>query len=113
MSVEAGQIVRVRSRQYLVEDVVPRPSSTENTLVRLSCLDDDALGDSLEVLWERKVGAQYVGVTSWESIASRGFDEPKRFSAYLHTLRWNYVTSTDPKLFQAPYRAGMENHSNS
>ena len=50
MSIEAGQIVRVRSRQYLVEDVVPRPDSMEDTLVRLSCLDDDALGDSLEVL---------------------------------------------------------------
>ena len=112
MSIEAGQIVRVRSRQYLVEYLVPRPDSTEDTLVRLSCLDD-ALGDSLEVLWEREVDAQYVGATSWESVANRGFDEPKLFSAYLHTLRWNCVTSTDPKLLQAPDRAGMENHSNS
>lgn len=108
MSVEAGQIVRVRSRQYLVEDVVPRPSPREDTLIRLSCLEDDALGDTLEVLWEREVDALVVGATSWESIASRGFDEPRLFSAYLHTLRWNCVTSCDAKLFQAPYRAGIE-----
>jgi len=107
-NVEAGQIVRVRSRQYLVEDVVPKPSPTEDTLVRLSCLDDDALGEALELLWEREVDAQYIGATSWESIANRGFDQPRLFSAYLHTLRWNCVTSTEPKLFQAPYRAGIE-----
>ena len=108
ITLEAGQIVRVRSRQYLVEDVVSKPSPTEDTLVRLSCLDDDALGEALEVLWEREVDAQYIGATSWESIANRGFDQPRLFSAYLHTLRWNCVTSTEPKLFQAPYRAGIE-----
>ena len=29
------------------------------------------------------------------------------FAAYLHTLRWNCVTSTDPHLFQSPFRAGI------
>ncbi len=108
MNVVAGQIVRVRSRQYLVEDVVAKPSLKEDTLVCLSCLEDDALGEQLEVLWEREVDAKVIGKTSWESIANRGFDNPRLFSAYLHTLRWNCVTSTDPKLFQAPYRAGIE-----
>ncbi|MEB3217731.1 MAG: DISARM system SNF2-like helicase DrmD [Nostocales cyanobacterium 94392] len=107
MVVDAGKIVRVRSRQYLVEDVVPKPSLKEDTLVRLSCLEDDALGEQLEILWEREVDAKEIK-TSWESIVNRGFDNPRLFSAYLHTLRWNCVTSTDPKLFQAPYRAGIE-----
>ena len=103
-----GQIVRVRSRQYLVEEVVSKPSPEQDTKVSLSCLEDDALGESLEVLWEREIDAKIVGVTSWDSIANRGFDNPRLFSAYLHTLRWNCVTSTDAKLFQAPYRAGIE-----
>lgn len=85
-----------------------KPQAREDNLVRLSCLEDDALGEPLEVLWERKVDAKIVGTTSWESIANRGFDCPRLFSAYLHTLRWNCVTSTNPKLFQAPYRAGIE-----
>lgn len=103
-----GQIVRVRSRQYLVEEVVSKPTKEQDTKVSLSCLEDDALGESLEVLWEREIDAKIVGATSWDSIASRGFDNPRLFSAYLHTLRWNCVTSTDAKLFQAPYRAGIE-----
>jgi ERCC4-related helicase len=110
MSLQAGQIVHVRSRQYLVEEVVPPPPPRESddTLVRLSCLEDDALGERLEVLWEREVGARALGESTWDEIASRGFDDPKLFSAYLHTLRWNCVTSTNPRLFQAPYRAGIE-----
>lgn len=103
-----GDLVRVRSRQYLVEgvDLPPRPG--ESTLVRLSCLEDDAQGEPLEVLWEREIDAKLLRETDWERIASRGFDEPRLFSAYLHTLRWSCVTATDAKLFQAPYRAGIE-----
>ncbi len=62
----------------------------------------------MEVLWEREVDAQVIGVTAWDTVASRGFDAPRLFSAYLHTLRWNCVTSTNARLFQAPYRAGIE-----
>ena len=29
------------------------------------------------------------------------------FSAFIHTLRWNCVTATDPRIFQAPFRAGI------
>lgn len=66
------------------------------------------MGEALEVLWERELDAIVLGATSWSEIANRGFDNPRLFSAYLHTLRWNCVTSTEPKLFQAPYRAGIE-----
>jgi hypothetical protein len=43
----------------------------------------------------------------WSKLARGEFDPPKWFAAYYRTLRWNSVTSTDPKLFQAPYRAGI------
>jgi ERCC4-related helicase len=105
---EVGQIVRVRSRQYLVEDVVSPPVQTDSTLVKLSCLEDDAQGDLLEVLWENEVDSKLIGATSWDSITNKGFDKPSMFSSYMHALRWNCVTATDAKLFQAPYRAGIE-----
>jgi len=35
-------------------------------------------------------------------------DQPHQFAAFLHTLRWNCVTATDPNLFQAPFRAGIK-----
>lgn len=105
---QTGQIVRVRSRQYLVQEVIPGPNSGDQTLVRLNCVEDDAQGESLEVLWECEIDAEIRQATSWDDVAKRGFDPTRTFAAYLNTLRWNCVTATDPKLFQAPYRAGIE-----
>ena len=104
---QPGQIARVRQRLYLVEQTVPGSSASDSTLVHLSCVDDDAQGNRLEVLWEREIDPQVMTGEARDSIARRGFDEPKLFSAYLNTLRWNCVTSTDPRLFQSPFRAGI------
>jgi len=103
-----GAIVRVRFRQYLVEDVVLPPAPGDATLVRMACLDDDAQGEPLEVLWEKEVDPEILDGESWQDLATKGFDPPKLFSAYLHTLRWNCVTATDPDLFQSPLRAGIK-----
>ena len=102
-----GQIARVRQRQYLVEEIIAPPAAGDATLVRLSCLDDDAQGQALEVLWEAELDAEVLQGSGWEHLAARGFDPPRLFSAYMHTLRWNCVTATNPRLFQAPYRAGI------
>lgn len=102
-----GQIARVRQRLYLVEDVVAPPMACESTLVRMSCIDDDNQGQALDVLWERELDPTILTGEAWTSIAQRGFDPPTLFAAYLHTLRWNCVTATDPRLFQAPFRAGI------
>ncbi len=103
-----GQLVRVRSRQYLVESLVPPPTSGDQTLVRLSCLDDDSQGTLLDVLWETEVDARIADESSWAHVGAKGFDPPRLFSAYLNTLRWHCVTATDPRLFQAPWRAGID-----
>ena len=102
-----GAIARVRQRLYLVEDIVAPTTADDSTLVRLSCIDDDNQGQPLDVLWERELDPAILTGEAWEAIATRGFDSPSLFAAYLHTLRWNCVTATDPRLFQAPFRAGI------
>ena len=104
---EPGAIVRVRQRLYLVEDVSSAPQPGDATVVRMSCVDDDAQGQALDVLWELELDAEIVGAESWDSLVSRGFDPPDQFGAYFNTLRWNCVTSTDPSLLQSPFRAGI------
>jgi len=64
-----GEIVAVRSRRYLVEGVDPAPTAGDQTLVRLSCLEDDAEGEPLEVLWEAEVEARRIDATD-SSIAT-------------------------------------------
>ena len=100
----SGQIVRVRTRHWLVEDVAPSPS---DTWLRLSCVDDDAQGDALEVLWETELDSQILDAEAWAQIGQKGFDDPRHFAAYFNTLRWHCITTTDPRLFQSPFRAGI------
>ena len=102
---ELGQVVRVRTRTYLVEAVQPSPGT--GTVVRLACLDDDAQGQPLEVVWELELDPEILDREAWQSIGKRGFDQARHFSAFIHTLRWNCVTTTDPRIFQAPFRAGI------
>jgi superfamily II DNA or RNA helicase len=103
-----GQIARVRQRLYLVEQTIPAPAPGDSTLVKLSCVDDDAQGQRLEVLWEREIDPEIRTGEAWDAIAKRGFDPARIFAAYLSTLRWNCVTATDPRLFQSPFRAGIQ-----
>lgn len=103
-----GCVVYCRSHHHLVEQVWPPEEEGRDTVVRLACLDDDANGQIAEVFWEREVDARVLGQSTWEVIGQRGFDDPLVFSSYLHTLQWNCVTSTDPGLFQAPLRAGID-----
>ena len=96
----------MRSRRWLVEaveDVAP-PASPR---VSLACADDDAQGQTLEVYWDFEIDRRILEQEAWSSIGARGFDSPRHFSAFLHTLRWNCVTATDPNLFQSPFRAGI------
>ena len=69
--------------------------------------DDDAQGKTLDVFWDCELDRRILEQEGWADLAARGFDAPRRFAAFLHTLRWNCVTATDPNLFQSPFRAGI------
>ena len=103
-----GEIVRVRQRFYLVEDVVRPRRKPDSTIVKLSCIEDDAQGQPLEVLWERELDAEPFRGEQWAGLAKNGFDHPDLFASYFNTLKWNCVTATDPNLFQSPFRAGIK-----
>jgi superfamily II DNA or RNA helicase len=103
-----GELVQVRSRRWLVENVIPATQSEQGHLVHLSCADDDAQGQALEVFWDYELDRRILEEEGWSDLASKGFDEPRQFAAFLHTLRWNCVTATNPNLFQSPFRAGIK-----
>ena len=105
---EQGELVQVRARRWLVEEVVPVSAPGQSPLVRLACADDDNQGQSLDVFWDYELDRQILEEERWRDLAARGFDAPRQFAAFLHTLRWNCITATDPTLFQAPFRAGIK-----
>ncbi|MES2476457.1 MAG: DISARM system SNF2-like helicase DrmD [Verrucomicrobiota bacterium] len=102
---ESGQVVRVRTRTWLVERVEADPGY--GSTVSLACLDDDAQGEQLSVDWDLELDRRIVSEEAWKDIGKKGFDPPREFAAFLNTLRWNCVTATDPRLFQSPFRAGI------
>ena len=102
-----GELVEVRSRRWLVEGVEDAAPPT-SPRVSLACADDDAQGQTLEVYWDFEIDRRILEQEAWSTIGARGFDPPRHFSAFLHTLRWSCVTATDPNLFQSPFRAGIK-----
>jgi hypothetical protein len=82
---QPGEFVRVRSRRWLVED----GQSVEGlSALRLACIDDDAQGESVAVLWDAELDAELID-EGWAAVSRVGTDDPSVFSAYLRTLRWN------------------------
>ena len=103
-----GELVQIRSRRWLVDETIPPENPGDSCRVRMSCADDDAQGQALEVFWELEPDRLILEGEAWEDLGKKGFDPPRHFSAFLHTLKWNCVTATDPGLFQAPFRAGIQ-----
>ena len=83
-----GELVEVRSRRWLVE-AVEDSDPEASPRVSLACADDDAQGQTLEVYWDFEIDRRILEQEAWSTIGARGFDPPRYFSAFLHTLRWN------------------------
>lgn len=61
---EPGQLVEARRRQWIVSEVERgsvAPGLPDRHLVRLASIDEDALGEEIEVLWELEPGAHVIG----------------------------------------------------
>jgi len=108
---EIGTAVYIRQRQYIVEEVkepINPITKDPSHIVTLSCIDDDAQGQQITVLWEKELDKIPNTGENWTDLSSRNLDDPKLFSAYYHNLNWNSITSTDPELFHAPFRSGIK-----
>ena len=107
-----GQLVQVRRRQFLVQDVqasglLVGSMAPAQHRVKLSSIEEDALGEELEVVWEIEPGARIVhGAASLPE--PTGFDAPARFDAFLDAVRWGAIDSGDPNVLQSPFRAGIQ-----
>jgi hypothetical protein len=112
---EQGQLVSVRERRFIVTDVARstlpdsplRPSGNgAQHLISLSSIEDDALGEELQVFWEIEPGAKVI-----EKVAlpdPTGFDDPIRLDAFLDAVRWGAVSTADVKSIQSPFRSGID-----
>jgi len=119
---EPGQLVDIRRRRYAVVDVAQsvlppdllrpgtlnihlQPQQTQH-LITLTSVEDDVLGEELQVIWEIEPGAK---VTEKNALPPpTGFDSPHRLDTFLNAVRWGAVSSADVKALQSPFRSGIE-----
>lgn len=106
---EVGQLVSVRLRQWVVADILA--STPENSsippqhLVTLSSIDEDGLGEELQVIWEIEPGAHIIEKAGLPEIT--GFDDADTLDAFLDAVRWGAATNADKGFLQAPFRSGV------
>lgn len=103
---EPGQLVEVRRRQWVVSEVSGSTfAEGEQHLVTLSSLDEDALGEELQVIWQIEPGARVLEKAGLPRIT--GWDDHDRLEAFLDAVRWGAITNADRSFLQAPFRSGI------
>ena len=104
MSYRVGDFIRVRGRRWLVEEA--HENAAVGALLKLSCLEDDAQGDVLEVAVRSEIAPALIS-DSWDMLGGQGVDDPAVFGSFLRSLEWSTATAAERDLFQAPFRAGI------
>lgn len=107
--------MRVRGQQWVVNrrsvSTQPRDELAAEvpgrTLVTLTSVSDDDLGDELTVAWEIEPGREVLPETRLPAVTADGWDDPQTLGAFLDAVRWGTVASADDHTLQAPFRAGI------
>ena len=106
---EPGQLVEVRRRQWVVSDVQGSVFKSNKNggqhLVSLASIDEDALGEELQVIWQIEPGAQVLEKAGLPNIT--GWDKDETQGAFLDAVLWGAVTNADRSFLQAPFRSGI------
>lgn len=109
---EIGQLVVVRKRPFVVTEIVPAAPGLASDgghpshLSKLSSVEDDGIGEELEVIWEIEPGTAVKEKSTLPEPTA--FDHPKRLQAFLDAVRWGAVSQADDSALQSPFRSGIE-----
>ena len=79
--------------------------SAPQHFVTLSSIDEDSLGEQIDVIWEIEPGAHIIEKAGLPSIS--GQDDTERLEAFLDAVRWGAATNADRGFLQAPFRSGV------
>ena len=66
-----GELVQVRSRRWLVEEVISPEDPEHSPVLRLACAEDDSQGQNLDVLWNYEIDRLILEEEGWGSRCER------------------------------------------
>jgi len=74
-------------------------------LITRSSINEDGLGEELEVIWEIEPGAQIIERAGLPSFT--GQEDSDTLETFLDAVRWGAATNADRGFLQAPFRSGV------
>ena len=118
VELDVGQLVRVRGQQWVVSelstaslpaDELAATTLPGRTLVSLTSVSEDDLGEELSVIWEVEPGRAVIPAGALPDVPDAdAWDEPQTLGALIDAVRWGTVASDDVNTLQAPFRAGIQ-----
>ncbi len=107
--IEQGQLVQIRNRFFIVQDVRGHKDS-QSSKVTLECMDDDRLGDTFSVIWEREINPQVYSKIEIPDLPQPGekWDSPGALDAFLHAVEWSSASVIEGPALSAPFRAAID-----
>jgi hypothetical protein len=95
MTLDVGDLVRLRRREWVVEALKPGGTRDDVSTVELACVADDAQGERLRAVLESEIDVRFVQDDLWQQIAREGSDQPKVLAAHMRAIGWNTATADD------------------
>ncbi len=114
---DVGRLVHVRGQQWVVAEISGTPAEDPlavsrlegRTLVTLTSVSEDDLGEELSVIWEVEPGRAVIPAGALPEVPEVDrWDDPQTLGALLDAVRWGTVASADVSTLQAPFRAGIQ-----
>lgn len=104
---EQGQLIQIRNRPFVVEDVSRHSHGGSSVhMVLLECLDDVAMGDRIRVIWEHEPNSQVIDTSFLPE--PKSWDQPECFDAFLDAIRWSLSSQVEGPRLQAAFRGAIE-----
>ena len=106
---EIGQLVEVRNRRWIVNNrslsSISSGLSNQQNLFSLGAIDEDSLGEELQVIWELEPAARVIERAGLPLL--KDFDDQLELEAFINAVRWGAATNADRNFLQSPFRSGV------
>lgn len=105
---QIGQLVSLRNRNFIVLDI-DKSRKKFNTKVVLECIDNDKLGEVLEVIWDRE-NSNTVNVYNEDTFVNiyGSFDKPEQINALESAIKWSSASVVEDNKMLSPFHGAIE-----
>ncbi len=105
---EEGQLVQARRRTWVVRDMVEHESGSDDVThrVTLECLDDDRMGDEVDLIWDIEPHTNVYDALGFPQ--PRDWDTAQAFDAFINAVRWSAGSVVEGPALHAPFRGAIE-----